>query len=214
MERNEILAYVYDFISMLQFNIKSPENIKAIILFGSTARGDYDEESDIDIFINLKKGSDIKKIEELVDYSINEFEIKARDTWHLKGIKNPIKCISGHLEEKEWVELKKEILSNNITLYGTMNYKEEELLPYYLFQYSLKNLKQNKKVYFLRKMVGYKSKKKKRVYVSRGLLDDVKGIKLKESNILVPSKDAIKTQKFFMKNKITPKIREIWLKKD
>ena len=46
MENNEILSYTYDFISTLQFNIQSLQKIKAIILFGSIARGDYDKESD------------------------------------------------------------------------------------------------------------------------------------------------------------------------
>jgi len=212
MKNNELLSYVYDFISILQLNIKSIRSIKSIILFGSIAREDYDEESDIDIFIDLEK--DIKEVEELVNYSINQFEIKARETWHLKGIKNPIKCITGSLDGKEWSELRKEIISNNIVLYGSTSCKEEELKPYYLFQYSLKRLSQKKRMDFLRKMNGYRSKKEKKVYVHNGLLDEVKGIKLENNNTLVPVKDTNKIQKLFVHHKITPKIKEIWLKNE
>ena len=212
MENNEILSYTYDFISILQSNIISISEIKSIILFGSIARKDYDKESDIDIFIEVNEESNSKKIEELVDKSINQFEIKARETWHLKGIKNPIKCIIGNLNEKKWEERRNEILSNNILLYGSMNYKKEELSPFYLFQYSLKGLKQNKKVDFLRKTLGYSSKKKKKTYIHPGLIDEIKGIKLEKNNLLIPIKDAGKIKKFFIKNKVTPKIKEIWMK--
>ena len=67
------------------------KRINNVILFGSIARGDYDEESDVDIFINLKKESGKRKMEEVVDNSINKFEAKARETYFLRGIKNPIK---------------------------------------------------------------------------------------------------------------------------
>src|SRR3989339_703269 len=209
MQKNEILSYVYDFTSILLFSKESIENINSIILFGSIARGDYDEESDVDIFINLKKESGKRKMEEVVDNSINKFEAKARETYFLRGIKNPIKCIVGHLEDKEWVELRNEILSNNVMLYGVMSYKKEELSPYCLFQYSLRKLKQKKRVSILRNMIGYTSKKKKKTYSHKGLLDEVSGIKLEDNNILVPIKKATRIQDFFKKNKITPKIREI-----
>ena len=37
-------------------------------------------------------------------------------------------------------------------------------------------------------------------------------IKLKDNNMLVPSKEALGLQKFFTKNKVTPKIKELWVR--
>lgn len=211
MKKDELLSYIYDFVSILSLKLKNLNEIESIILFGSAVRGDYDDESDIDIFIDVK--SNTKKIEEAVNESINQFEIKSKETWHLKGMKNPIKCVVGNINDERWGELRKEILSNNLLLYGRMNYKERELSPYHLFEYSLKKLNQNKRMDFLRKIAGYRSKKKKKTYIHKGLLSEINGIKLENNNILVPIKETSQIQEFFRKNKITPKVKEVWITK-
>ncbi len=54
MNRYELIAYAMDFCSFL-LKSEMANEIKKIILFGSVARGDFDSESDIDIFIDTEK---------------------------------------------------------------------------------------------------------------------------------------------------------------
>ena len=54
LKQNELIAYAMDFASYL---ISKVDGIHRIILHGSIARGDFDDESDIDLFIDV---SDIK----------------------------------------------------------------------------------------------------------------------------------------------------------
>ena len=48
-QKNELIAYAMDFSSYL---LSKVSDIDKIILHGSVARGDFDEDSDIDLFID------------------------------------------------------------------------------------------------------------------------------------------------------------------
>ena len=61
MKQSEVFSYVYDFISQILEKKEIFESIKRIILFGSIARGDFDKDSDIDIFIELYNLKNEKK---------------------------------------------------------------------------------------------------------------------------------------------------------
>ncbi|MBI2128728.1 nucleotidyltransferase domain-containing protein [Candidatus Woesearchaeota archaeon] len=212
MKKNEMFSYIGDFLSVLYFKKDFLDKINNVILFGSVARKDFDKDSDIDLFIDVKNVGEIKKIEELVDSALNEFEIRAREVWHIRNIKNPIKCVIGALKDEKWRELKKEIQSYGIVLYGSFKSGYENLESHSLFEYSLKDFKQKDRVAFLRKLVGYKSSKKKKTYVHEGMIKKINGLKLENNNIIVPSKEAVVVQKFFTKKKVTPKITEIWVR--
>lgn len=43
------------------------ENLLRVVLFGSMARGDFDEESDTDVFVLLKEGDEFQKLMEVSD---------------------------------------------------------------------------------------------------------------------------------------------------
>ena len=117
----EIIAYVYDFLSMV-FEDEVKEKIKEVILFGSVAKGTFDKKSDIDLFFNIKEKKDEKEIEEKLKSILKSFEVKSEKTWALKNIKLPISFIAGNLEDKTWKNIKEEIISSGILLYG--EYKE------------------------------------------------------------------------------------------
>ena len=56
MKKNELYAYLTDFLSILYLKKDLLTKINSIILFGSVARGDFDKKSDVDIlFINKNK---------------------------------------------------------------------------------------------------------------------------------------------------------------
>ena len=62
------IDYASYFISYLLSNLDDTKNINRIVLFGSAAKGEANKESDIDLFLELKKQSavfesEVKKIE-------------------------------------------------------------------------------------------------------------------------------------------------------
>ena len=107
-KRNELTAYALDFVSYL---ISKTDKIDRIILYGSIARNDFDEQSDIDLFIDTKE----KVTQKILD---NYYKTKKYKEWELKGISNPISIITGGLDSKEWQDLKRSITNTGIILFG------------------------------------------------------------------------------------------------
>src|SRR3989344_3947103 len=108
-------AYASAFTAYLLKGLKEPKEIKNIILFGSSARGDITKDSDIDIFIETDSKS--KKIEERINKALKEFD-SSREAIQFKllGTDSTINLIIGSLSE--WKDLKKSIESTGIVLYG------------------------------------------------------------------------------------------------
>ena len=94
-----MLSYASYFVSFILNKIKHAENIERIIFFGSAARGEADKESDIDIFIEIKKKN--KKIEkEIMKITENFYESREAALFKTKGIENNFDIKIGTL--KEW----------------------------------------------------------------------------------------------------------------
>ena len=113
-----IKAYASYFVSYLlnTLNVKDLPNIKAIILFGSAARDEASKESDVDIFIDIKKNK--KNFDKKTAEVENNF-YKSREAllFKAKGIDNKINIIIGKIDE--WKDLKKSIESTGLILYGS-----------------------------------------------------------------------------------------------
>ena len=207
----EILAYVYDFLSMV-FEDGIKGKIKEVILFGSAAKGTFDKKSDIDLFFNVKEKKDEKEIEEKLRNILKSFEIKSEKSWALKNIKLPISFITGSLEDKTWKNLRDEIISSGILLYGSYKEIPKNLNHNYLFYYSLSDLSRKNKMKFIRRMFGYNLKKGNNNYKREGFLKQIKGLKLGSNAILIPSNEIIKIKKIFNDFKINYKLIETWLR--
>src|SRR3990167_3686226 len=110
-------SYIYDFLSIVFDKLKDSEKIKGIILFGSFARGNPRKDSDIDLFIDVEEKNK-EEIEKHVRESLNEFELKSSKSWKLKGLNNAIVPIVDSLDKDQWRELKRDISSYGLTLYG------------------------------------------------------------------------------------------------
>ena len=97
-----------DFVSFLMQNLKGADKIKNIILFGSVARNEASKDSDIDLFVEIKKES--KKFSEELQKTIEDF-YKSREAliFKTKGIDNKINIITGNIDN--WKDLKKSITS-------------------------------------------------------------------------------------------------------
>lgn len=208
MKRNEVLSYVYNFIFLLMDKIEN--DIDSIILFGSVARGDFDEKSDIDLFINIKKAN-TKKVQKIINSTLNEFEDIVLHRWSLRGINLPIKCIVGNLNSVKWSALKREIISSGITVFGKYKELPGNLKQNIIFSFKISSLEPKDKVKVIRLLYGYKSKKKQKEYKHKGILEEVSGFKLNPSIVVVPIKSYQKIYDFFRKNKVKIKVREIWM---
>ena len=223
MKQSEILSYLYDFVSMLieQDNLK--ESVDRIILFGSVARGDSYDESDIDIFVDVRESKNTKRVEVLCRDVLNRFEISAEKTWRLRGIDLPIKIIVGRLSEPVWEDLGREIENYGILLYSMFGGERsitgnianpessESLVPYALASYSLGKLSQNKKMRFLRELFGYTDKKKKKVYEREGLLSQIGGDKTAPTQIMIKYDSLSKVLDVFRSFKVPYEVRKVWM---
>lgn len=208
MSKETIAAYVYDFLSRL-FEEKIP--LRKIILFGSVARNEYNKKSDIDLFIEPKQKSKIKEVEKKIKSVKKRFESEKEHTWKLKGIDYPISEIVGSLDDKKWENLRRDIVSNGILLYGKYEELPKKIRHHALINYSLKNLQQKKKMQFLRALFGYSVNKNKKVYKQEGLLQKTGGIKLTNNVLFVPLEEIIIFKNLFDKFRVKIEIREVWV---
>lgn len=197
-----LVAYALDFTSFLMEKLGGgAEKINSIILFGSVARGEASEKSDIDIFVDLV--SDEKRMEKSIERIAGEFFESAifRKYWKLMGIKNEINCISGRLDE--WKDIKRSIISDGIILYGKYKGRTKEGKKYAIL--SWKSIKpETKRAGFNKKMFGYKQRGK----LYSGVLQKYSGEKL-DNAVLVPIEHANDAIRLFRKMRITVKIRNV-----
>lgn len=212
MKQHELFSYVYDFISQLWDNSLLFSSIKRIILFGSIARGDFREESDIDLFIDLGTPERLEEVNRLIKKEINKFETRCEKTWFLRGIKLPLRVIAGNLEQERWKELREEILSYGKIIYGKFEEKPERLEHQVLISYSFGNLLQKKKMAFLRKLAGYTIKKQGKEYVQKGLIDEIKGERISSPSLIIKAEELIKIKKILKEYKIKYQLRDVWLR--
>src|SRR3989344_1222987 len=199
---SKLIAYSIDFVSFLIQKTKSKEKIKNIILFGSVARGEAGDESDIDLFIDLIK-EDIK-VEKELNKILEDFlgSAKYKNYWKLLGIENEIKLKIGKLDK--WKELKSSIISNGVLLYG--KFKPEINKGEHMVFFIWENIKpNNKRVLFNKQLLGYSQKGK----FYHGLIQRYNGERLGKGCIIVPLEFSNIFHNLFKKYKITVKIKKI-----
>lgn len=202
MNKHELIAYAMDFCSFL-LRSEIGKDIDKIILFGSVARGDFDTESDIDIFIDTDK-----KIEGNAKKILKTFEIsETNEKWRLKGLKNPLSLQVGKIEE--W-KLYRNVISSGIILYGKFEERPKGTKYYSMLALDFRKMDRNKKIKIWRKLYGYKQKVGENFFVSKGLLEELSGKKIKRSVIAIPTENKDKILDFIKRNEIKYKIFEIW----
>ena len=199
----DLVAYAQDFASFLLQNIKYPDRIETIILFGSVVRGEAGKNSDIDIFIETKEDME-KETQKIREKFYNSS--KAKKYWSLLGIKNEVHCEAGDLEE--WQDLKRSLIAQGIVLYGKYNSKKQGSL-YYLF--SVEQVKsRSKNISIWRKLYGYRQIINKKIYEKKGLVKEYKGEKIARGVFIIPSGHAQNLISFLKNNDINHKIMLIW----
>jgi predicted nucleotidyltransferase len=198
MESNELISYALDFASYLVLKAKG---IDRIILYGSAARGDFDEKSDVDLFIDSSE-----EIKKKVEKSLENYKgTKRFKEWQLKGLKNEFSMIVGRLDSEEWANLKRSIMNNGIILYGKYKAKAEKVKHYVLI--SFENIKPDKKrVLLFRKLFGFKVGSKK----YDGMISKINAVRVGKGSILVPIEHFGKVRDYMKEKKIAVKVYDLW----
>jgi predicted nucleotidyltransferase len=202
MERNVLIAYASNFVS---FTLDSDigEKIDKIILFGSVARGDFDKESDIDIFIDTKE-----EIEQESEKLLKLFNMsKINEIWRMKGVKNEISIKVGKLEN--W-NLRRDVIGSGVMLYGKYSEIPKEARYYLLIKMEFRQINFAGQMSIWRKLYGYRQKIGGKVYTKNGFLDDIGGKKLGKGIIIVPVEKSHEITDFLNKKKVEYTLHEIW----
>jgi predicted nucleotidyltransferase len=196
----ELRAYASAFVS---FILPKIEDVSEIILFGSTARGEADKKSDIDLFFNIENTEKEVEIKKAVESELKKFyKSKIAETFFLRGIKNQIKINAGKLEN--W-KLKRSIISDGIILYGKYREAPKNMKGYVYFNISpIKNIAKRNRI--IRKLFGRKEKK----YSLKGILDEISGKKFSSSAFIVPKEKSNNIIELLGREKVSYKLFELW----
>ncbi len=174
--------------------------VKAVILYGSFARGEATSRSDIDLLILTGSEKAVKHVED----EIIRLEQKTGRTIQ------PTIRTSDELHRTD-TGLLQNIFQEGKVLYarGADGIPSAVLLqqkPFLLYTFHLKNLNQNEKAKFNRQL--YKQAKKE--YEYKGFLHEIGGLKVSAGCILVPYSEKQAIEKFFSKFKINFKQIKVW----
>lgn len=203
MNKQELISYTTNFVSFL-LGSKVGKYVNLVVLFGSVVRGEFDKESDVDLFIDAEqaKKQDIEKQLGLY-YKSEECE-----KYRLRGIKNDISLKIGRLDK--WKSIKRSIIANGIILFGKYKEIPAGVKQYSLFTISLEKMPRKDKVSLWRKLYGYKQKIGEKIYAFLGLLQKNNGKKLGLGSFIVPVENCQNIINFFKRKKIVYTINDIW----
>jgi hypothetical protein len=146
-----------------------------------------------------------------VNKSLKQFSAIAKKTWHLRGISMPLKCIVDRFDSDRWKDLKRDIISYGMILFGKYRELPEGLRHWTMVSFETKRLKSKNKVRIIRNLYGYQTRKKTKIYAHDGIVKQLNGQKLGENLILIPIENHQKIQDFFRKEKIEVKTRECFM---
>ncbi|MBS3136421.1 nucleotidyltransferase domain-containing protein [Candidatus Woesearchaeota archaeon] len=196
----ELIAYASAFASWIIPKVEAEE----VILFGSVARGDFAEESDIDIFINVS--GDVKKQESAEKTARKELELfyasKIGEIWKLKGINHKISLKVGNLEQ--W-QLKRSIVANGIVLYG--RYKS---MPKNTKAYTQFVLKPVQKISARNRVIRTLFGRKEKGYMTNGLVSEWGGKKLTPLSFVIPHAHTQEIIMYLNEDKVSYTLFEFW----
>jgi len=195
-------SYTSYFIAYLLDNLKNIGNIERIILFGSVAMEKETKESDIDLFIEVKKKNkkfekDIKEVEK------NFYQSREAALFKSRGIDNKINIKIGRL--KEWKDLYNTIASTGIILYGPYEAKELPSTIKHFIIIFWESIGKNRGS-FLNKLYGFKIQKKQYL----GLISKFDGKKLGKSCIMLPIQYKEEIFKLLQKHEVKAKALEVF----
>jgi len=176
------------------------EDVKAVILYGSLARGEFTSRSDIDLFILTTDDNTQKEVEDKVIELESEIGRNIQPT--IRTITELQKTDTGLLQ--------------NIFQEGKILYLKEpsdipsaillQQKPFLIYSFQISSLPQKDKARFNRQL--YEQTKKD--YKYKGLLQEIGGQKLSSGCIMIPHMQKETIEKFFRKFKVKFEQLKVW----
>lgn len=195
-------SYVSYFVAYMISNLRNIGNIDRIVLYGSAAREESTKESDVDIFIEIKKKT--KQFEhEVQELEKKFYQSREATLFKSKGIENKFSIKLGKLSE--WKELYRSIASTGIVFYSPYEAKELPSGVKHFIIIFWQKIGKNRGS-FLNKLYGFKIKNKH----YPGLVSKVDGLKLGKSCIMVPINYKKDIFKLLASHKVEAKTIEIF----
>lgn len=201
--RNELIAYAMDFASYI---ISKTGGVDRIILHGSIVRGDFDDASDVDLFIDTKAKNAEKQIQKIAD---DYYKTEKYKQWELKGITTEVSLIVGVLDSPEWKDLKRAMLTTGILLYGKYTAESEKTHQYTLFSFG-KIRPESRRVTAYRKLFGFTQGKKSYM----GLAEKFRALRVGTGSLLVPAAHVHDLLEYFKDRRISVKLYDVWSDSD
>lgn len=187
---------VYEEIKHVANEIVNTGVVEAVVLFGSYARGDYIEGSDIDLLVLFRRKAHLE------EKSTEVYGITAKSTLFFQAI-----CMT--LEEFEGSTLLDSVLRDGRILFSSQEARKQ-LTPIYksyaLVTYSTANLDAKQRVIFSQKLEGRRQDK----YRYEGLIRKLGGYKVGKGVLMVPSASLRELTERFEKTKIDYSVRYVW----
>jgi len=176
------------------------EDVKAVILYGSLARGEFTSRSDVDLFILITEDKTQKEIHDKVIELESEIGRNIQPT--IRTIAELQKTDTGLLQ--------------NIFQEGKILYLREpsdipsaillQQKPYLIYSFQINSLPQKDKVRFNRQL--YEQTRKG--YRYKGLLQEISGQKLSAGCVMIPYEQKEKIEKYFKKLKVKFEQLKVW----
>jgi predicted nucleotidyltransferase len=189
-------AFVSYLVASLKENISSVDNI---ILYGSVARNEAEEVSDVDIFVDSNK-----KIDKEIEKTVSDFRSTKQFLWFkANGIQNEIRVKSGKLAN--WKELHRSISSNGIILWSHFEPKEKPIGTKHKIIFYWNEIGKNRGA-FLNKLYGFRANGKKYA----GLLEKWGGFRMGKSCVIIPIKHKSEMTEFLKSYKVNAKNMEVF----
>lgn len=182
--------------------------IQAVILFGSVARGQERQESDIDLCFILKNPGEQQDIQN----KLLALEKKYDKNINVILTNTTFESLDRHLIET--------LLREGVLLQGSfpeIPIKQLELEPYEIFKFDLSNISQSEKMKIKRLLYGITTKKQyhEKIYENKqqGLVDELGGIRIGIASLLIPEKASWQVEETLRRYKIPLRKITIWLSK-
>jgi len=175
-------------------------DVKAVILYGSLARGEFTSRSDVDLLILTTEDKTQKEIHDKVIELESEIGRNIQPT--IRTIAELQKTDTGLLQ--------------NIFQEGKILYLREpsdipsaillQQKPYLIYSFQINSLLQKEKARFNRQL--YEQTRKE--YKYKGLLQEIGGQKLSAGCVMIPYEQKEKIEKFFKKFKVKFEQLKVW----
>jgi predicted nucleotidyltransferase len=199
--KNDLInAYAGSFASYLISNLgENGGYVNSVILYGSSARGEAREGSDIDVFVDTSK--DISKIIEKI---ASAYRSTKQSLWfRSQGINNDISIKSGKLSS--WKDLHRSISSTGIVLWSRFVAEKLPVGTRHRIIFYWDGIGKNRGA-FLNKLYGFRAGNKRYA----GLLEKWGGFRMGKSCVILPIKYKNEMIKFIRSYKVNAKNIEVF----